>query len=365
MKILFSLLIIPIFFLNTVSQNTFLTSNYKKKYEKVKIYYGYVNKAEEKIMKGQYSLASKCYTIAFKAKTPFLQDLKNALEAELNAGKEYDVILNLLKIKMSKMLYRQTKDEFINDIKNDSVFQSLSYIDTLVLSLKTANIKTLYNRILSNKLDLLIKRDQQARIKYDNTPEQTIKLNKTDSINLIKLLHLYNKYGSINENIVGMKGMLAVDMILTHNSKKNRKVWFSKIKEEVLKGDFNNRIFADIIDNYNYGAKMSEYGARLGHELYNKFLFEPLSNKKAVTVNNRRHEIFLEDYMSAIKKLVWQWRNKQKGIFTWKFYPTASYIWIEKDATKNDKKKYLIQQKEIIEQKKNSNTIFFIYNPEK
>jgi hypothetical protein len=184
-----------------------------------------------------------------------------------------------------------------NPIPKNKMFYFLFIILPIIALSSFSGIKSVSNSNINNSDSLafylcqLYGSDQTVR-EVNNSKEGVIIMQKTDSLNFIRLINFIKKYGYPNEKLLGKNYKkyecinLAAPAILLHNSTKVVKEDIYKLlKKEVIKGNMKPEALALILDKY--------YVLYKGYSLYNtQFKKACIENKNIV--NKARLEIGLK-----------------------------------------------------------------------
>jgi hypothetical protein len=139
--------------------------------------------------------------------------------------------------------------------------------------------------------------------KYGRKSPQVDSINKvitnTDSLNIIRLEEIFNKYGWTNKQLVGLEGSDRAFIIILHAPLSYQKKYFDMIKTAVNNGDLEKNSIAYLTDKIlTKEGKKQLYGTQLKYSYETKsYEFKPIEDEK--NVNERRKEFGLgpiEDY---------------------------------------------------------------------
>jgi hypothetical protein len=122
---------------------------------------------------------------------------------------------------------------------------------------------------------------------------------KTDSLNMLRLEEIFDKYGWTTRQLVGLEGANNAFIIILNAPLKYKKKYFEMIKIAVDSGDLKKRSIAFLTDKIlTEEGKKQIYGTQLKYSYEKKiYEFKPIENES--TVNYRRIEFGLgtiEDY---------------------------------------------------------------------
>ena len=166
-------------------------------------YYQFINKAELAICDLKYEKASELYEKAFKEHTPFINDLFIATNINVKFTKKYNLSLNYAQI----LLQRDFEIGWIyRDIApNDSLIaKQFKILEDTVRSLTNKNLKIIFE-------EMLVEDQKKA-----NTPQEMYDKSEVYHTNFVKLFDLFNEYGSITEQKIGIYEYSPIHIILIH-----------------------------------------------------------------------------------------------------------------------------------------------------
>lgn len=163
------------------SSQSFVTYNY------------WVNQANLAICEENYALASQNYVRAFETATPFTTDLFSYFWIYQNhgIGEKKDLILWAHKLAQREKL---SIDSYKDDTLMYPIFKNI--LDTTVSTL---------NHQLINEFKTIVNRDQEVRLRQDyaTAEERYLTIREIDSINLLNITELYQKYPIVNNDNAG------------------------------------------------------------------------------------------------------------------------------------------------------------------
>lgn len=317
------------------------------KNDSVNKYYYYVSKAENLIIKNKNKDALEEYLNAFEYKVPFYRDYFNASHL-ITHFKIIDSLLLkkffILSGKISSLTvkdrieYLQSKDPtfnlgFLNRFKTDTCFNKYKNINRLDSSL----IKQINN---------MIQRDQDIRT-------GKILIKETDSRNLKDVLDLYKNNDEISERTVGKNGMTYIYIMILHFSRYNTNEWIKILFQQVMLGNFDNRVFASLIDSYidnNFDSDptKSYYLTSIAFPHHDKYIIPKIDITSIEETDKRRKQIYLETVTEQQNKQLYNYRQ---GYENFEFYQFFSYDPISPDSNVSESEA-LEMQKKFIEQKR-------------
>jgi hypothetical protein len=284
-------------------------------------YYYFVNKAELEICNDNFPKASKYYKNAFKYNcNPFSSDVLKAFEIEYGISnndkilEKYAALLAIRGYVMDEVLqdYGTTNNHYFSIVK--------SVWDTT---------KIIIDKNLCRLIDSLVEKDQEVRNSecFFQGNDSCIKLGvKTDSSN-IEYLYQLCKRNKMDENNVGIHFYNAF-IILRHNSYypecESLKKLLKLLELQTLAGNFNPRKYTFYEDDYY--CMRSKDSAKYGSGTSNNYFITGDSSlyfsypKNLKEINRNRRKFFLEPFNDMIKKIIFQYKNFNKGDFRFYFY---------------------------------------------
>lgn len=165
---------------------------------------------------------------------------------------------------------------------------------------------------LMAKLDTIFQEDQNYRQQIKSLEEKYGRnsdelkahwkvINKADSINLIKITKILDKYGWLGEDVIGGQGNSTLFLVIQHSDIKTQEKYLPMMKEAVKKGKANSSSLALLEDRValRKGEKQI-YGSQIGRDQETgKFYVLPLADPE--NVDKRRAEVGLgtiQEYIS-------------------------------------------------------------------
>ena len=353
--------------LNAFTQSSFLTYDklldlYKRQYDKstvqrvktldslilnsnlndsVNFYYQTVYQAEKAIMKSNYKKAAKLYEKAFLyKKTPFYNDLTNAIYCELKGEQNPDKLKNnLCKYAktgrdMSEFYDKLPKTMDINEIKK-----------------MTDTINPSFNIDLAKYFGALTKTDQAYRTEvseiYNSERQMEImkskefidSLHKIDKDNYTKLLYLLDNF-KFNEYDFD-KNWTALGLLLIHHNRFDNLEFYIKTYKYVKDGILDARNYVNNLQNSVYSELLTDfcqnsYGWYINEDFYSYTIPLKTALKSA---NKIRKHLYLDDVLFFHKKAAWQITQENSGLvisYAKKTEVTDSFFHEDKTQKRND-----------------------------
>ncbi len=284
-------------------------------------YYKNINLAELAICDSNFTAACDYYKNAFAVnpEKPFSKDLLNAFFAAMDT-KQY----SLAEKNLSALLSRGLGSRFINHkILKYYTGEQLAHIHTI---LKKYPNDTLGERPLADTIHKMLQWDRDVRMYYAELNDGAYMTDSTytvDSVNAMRLLKLFKKYGVPNEVVLGnskwddfsVKYAPDYDIIITHHNGgafggRPSHLMDTLLYKAVLKFDFEAHCFADLINgnplsdtvrlgNTSLLLPIMIKGAYYDKKIYPEY-FDEASEKR---MNEQRVKIGLESLDDFRKKI--------------------------------------------------------------
>lgn len=197
-------------------------------------YHKTINKAELKVVESDFKKSLEYYQIAFNSvNKPFNKDLYNASLCAVKSGN--DSIANML---IRQMILKGTRLKYFKNksfkrFRKSKFWKQLKQDENRLLEIANQNI----NKKLFSQLKNLDESDQAIRKRRFGYPmSDTIR--KVDSINMIKLIRIFDEFGYPDENVLGVKNpkyYYSPQMIVLRHFYQGQSI--EQAKENIL-GDF-------------------------------------------------------------------------------------------------------------------------------
>ena len=249
-------------------------------------YYKYVNKAELARVLSKNKKANRYYEKAFKCNRPFSRDASQYMWVYANKhyGNESTALQCATYNAQRGMLWTR-------QLMTDSIFyKKIAVIKDTTQSTVIPSLKVALDSMLH--VDQLYHASDTVSVKSMVT---------TDSMNMQKLLRLFETYGYINEDNAGDKALLVITMIFIHFSKTQTEAPpFQVLEDAVRAGTFDAREYMYLYDfcwyfrneihnssdtikrNSRFGTDINQY------QTVGDFLFiYPPKNMKKVNANRK------------------------------------------------------------------------------
>ena len=240
-----------------------------------------------------------------------INDRYNAACAWTLANKADSAFIQLFKI--AKSGHYIDYEHIINDKDLEALHSDQRWTDLLeIIKSNEDKVEAKYNKPLKAILDSVYIKDQKCREhiyeminKYGYNSKEVETQNqmiiKTDSINLIRVKEILDKYGWLGSDVVGNQGNLALFLVIQHSDLKTQEKYLPLMREAVKKGNAIPNNLALLEDRVLIGqGKRQKYGSQIGQDSETgKYYILPLDDPD--NVDKRRQEVGLEklqDYVS-------------------------------------------------------------------
>lgn len=134
------------------------------------------------------------------------------------------------------------------------------------------------NKPLAAMLDSIMETDQAGRMKMDEIGKKYgweskemkalwKEQNKQDSINLVKVTAVLDKYGWLGPDVVGSNGASALFLVIQHSNQKTQEKYLPMMREAVKNGKASGSSLALLEDRVALGqGKRQIYGSQIGRD---------------------------------------------------------------------------------------------------
>jgi len=286
-----------------------------------------VREAKVSMDKKEYKKSALLYSEAFKVNSgkAFYQDRYNAACSNAMAGYTDSAFFQLFKV---AELYNfsdydsLTRDSHFSSLRADKRWNE-------VLSKVKQNIgrtETKMNRHLVMLLDSVYRNDQLSRLKAvsiknqygteaKETKEEWKAIQKKDSVNLMIVLDILDKYGWVGKNVVGAMGNSTLSLVM-HRADSKIQVKYLPMMREAFKNNnvdvYDLAVMEDMVALKE--RKKQIYGSQLKQIDEKKYCVLPIEEPE--TVNERRTKIGLNTMNEFLKKwnMPWDMNNYKKDL---------------------------------------------------
>jgi hypothetical protein len=204
-------------------------------------------------------------------------------------------------------LYSRKKNRLSRPLKTGVIIAAVSLVILLTIYLTERNARL--DRPLIAELDSILKVDQdfiQQNKGWDlHSPEWKAwnkKWGETDSVNLIKVTDIINRYGWPGEDIIGWSGSSTLWVVIQHSTLENQEKYLPLMREAVKKGKARPAQLALLEDRIlkNKG-KEQIYGTHVITDSLGTKKFWPIKDER--NVNKRRFSVGLGPLQWYAKKM--------------------------------------------------------------
>jgi len=270
-----------------------------------------VRKADSLYKTKDYEASAFAYSDAFKVYgwMGLIDDRYNAACSWALAGFPDSAFFNLERIANKGYLKdydHVSTDTDLNSLHSDKRWSPL--LEKVKVNKEKAEVNL--NKPLAQELESIYNEDQKYRLmiddslkKYGNESKEMQSLWQTimekDSINLIKVTTILDKYGWLGSEVVGERGNSALFLVIQHSDLKTQEKYLPMMKEAVKNGKASPSQLALLIDRVEMGNGGPQiYGSQItmkdGQYVVYQIIDEP-------NVNKRRAEVGLEPLEQYVK----------------------------------------------------------------
>lgn len=288
-----------------------------------KEYYDLVKKADSLYKAKDFINSALNYSSAFKANNwkGFPNDRYNAACSWSLANKPDSAFFQLERI-AAKSNYSNydhiTTDRDLISLHNDKRWQPL--LEKIKENKKKAEANL--NKPLMAMLDTIDRDDQQYRKQIHEIEKKFGReskemkahwkiINEKDSINLIKVKAILDKYGWLGPDVVGMDGSITLFLVIQHSDQKTQEKYLPMMREAVKTGKAHASSLALLEDRVALGqGKKQTYGSQIGYDDESKLYYvSPLEDPE--NVDKRREEVGLQPLAEYVKRWEIKWDVEQ------------------------------------------------------
>jgi hypothetical protein len=177
------------------------------------------------------------------------------------------------------------------------------------------------NMPLIAKLDSIYSDDQSYRIqaqelqkKHGNNSDEFKNLWKIvhtkDSLNLIKITSILDKYGWLGADIIGNQGNSTLFLVIQHADLKTQEKYLPMMRDAVKNGKAYGSSLALLEDRIEIrNGRKQIYGSQIGMTVDNKYYVSPLLDPE--NVNKRRASVGLGTLEEYVKNWDMKWDVEQ------------------------------------------------------
>lgn len=244
--------------------------------------------------------ASCSWSLANNPDSAFFQLTKIATKADY---KNYDHIIS---------------DPDFNNLHSDKRWKSLLKIIKKNKEKSEANI----NKPLAAKLDSIYAEDQNYRLQIDEIEKkfggQSVEMkahwkliNKKDSLNVVQIKSIIDKYGWLGADVVGVKGNSTIFLVIQHADLKTQEKYLPVMRKAAKKGNARGSSLALLEDRIAIKqGKKQIYGSQIGQDYKtNTYYVSPLEDPD--NVDKRRAQVGLEPLANYVNRFKIKWDVEQ------------------------------------------------------
>ena len=286
-------------------------------------YINLIKKADSLYKAKDYGNSAFTYSDAFKINNLNLKsnDLYNAAcsWALANYPDSAFSILNQIVTKMNYINYGHiTIDADLKSLHNDKRWEPLLETVKANKNKSEANL----NKPLVKQLDSIYTDDQKYRIQIDEIGKKfgyeskEMKalwkiVNEKDSINLIEIKNILEKYGWLGEDVIGNQGNLTLFLVIQHSDLATQEKYLPMMREAVKKGKASGGSLAMLEDRVALRqGKRQIYGNQIGRDPDTNLRFVlPLDDPD--NVDKRRAEVGLGLFADYLNHFQIKWDVEQ------------------------------------------------------
>jgi hypothetical protein len=167
------------------------------------------------------------------------------------------------------------------------------------------------NKPLSLQLDSIFEDDQKYRLQidsitkiYGSKSKEANALWKTiikkDSVNLIKVTSILDKYGWLGADVIGRKGNSTLFLVIQHSNLKTQEKYKPMMEEAVKKGNAAASSYALLVDRVEMSnGRPQIYGSQVRGNIVDGYKVYPIIDE--INVNKRRAEVGLQPLEEYLK----------------------------------------------------------------
>jgi hypothetical protein len=211
-----------------------------------------------------------------------------------------------------------TTDSDLNSLHNDNRWKPL--LEKIKQNKEKAEANL--NKPLVSILDSIYIEDQKYRQQIDGIEKKygwesnEMKahwkiINEKDSINLIKVKSILDKYGWLGADVVGGQGNSTLFLVIQHSDQATREKYLPMMREAVKNGKAQGSSLALLEDRVALGqGKRQIYGSQIGRDPETQIYYvSPLEDPD--NVDKRRAEVGLEPLSEYVNNWQMEWDVEQ------------------------------------------------------
>jgi hypothetical protein len=277
-----------------------------------KEYAYFVKKADSLYRAKDYKNSASSYSAAFKAYgwTGLAGDRYNAACSWALAGNADSAFFQLDRLAKKGNLTNYghvTADSDLNSLHADKRWPALLELVKQNKDKAEANL----NKPLASQLDSIYIEDQKYRQmmgdiekKYGAESSEMKNIWRTirqrDSINLITVTMILDKYGWLGADVVGQQGNVALFLVIQHSNQKTQEKYLPMMRSAVKNGKASSSNLALLEDRVALGqGKKQIYGSQIDRDQQGKYFVSPIEDE--LNVNKRRASVGLDPLEEYVK----------------------------------------------------------------
>ena len=302
-------------------------------------YYNLVKKADSLHNTKDFKASALTYSAAFKANgwTAISNDRYNTAcsWALANNSDSSFFQLNRIATKANYINYGHiTTDPDLNSLHDDLRWKPLLEIIKQNKEKAEANL----NKPLVAELDSIYTEDQKYRLQIDEIEKKygwesnQMKahwkiINEKDSVNLIKIKSLLDKYGWLGTDVIGEQGNSTMFLVIQHSDIATQDKYLPMMREAVKNGKAKGSSLALLEDRVALRkGKKQIYGSQIGRDNDTKLYYvSPLEDPD--NVDKRRAKVGLEPLADYVNywQIKWDVEQYKKDLLTIEAKEKAGY----------------------------------------
>ncbi len=187
-----------------------------------------------------------------------------------------------------------------------------------ILLLSTQLVFAQLNKPVAAKLDSIYSDDQKYRMQFDSMMNKfglqskelhslIVLMNQQDSINVVKVTTLLDKYGWLGADSIGTKGNYTLFLVIQHGNQAIQEKYLPMLQAAVKKGNAKGSELALLEDRVLLGqGKMQLYGSQISMDNQTQqYYVSPLADPE--NVDKRRAAVGLEPLAAYVKDWQIKW----------------------------------------------------------
>lgn len=283
-----------------------------------------ISKAYSLYVKKAYKESADTYAAAFRIEKKNADDLYNAACSYALAGETLPAM----------SLLNQSLDRGwanFNHLKSDADLASLHSTPAWTkLMAKTelisARLEANYNQPLKKELEKIYSADQGIRDEYVNAQKKYVTKHRVtdslakimmhyDSVNIVKVSNILDKYGWLSEDKVGPRGNVTLFIVIQHSDLAIQQKYLPMMRKAVKDGKASGSSLALLEDRVALGEGRKQlYGSQVAMKKDGSFYLLPLLDPDHVDL--RRAKVGLGPIADYVKnwKIIWDLETYKKEL---------------------------------------------------